>query len=259
MSFFSGGFGGLVGAVGSIAGGLLDRQNQKSINAFNAQQAQLDRDFQKEVMQNQYQWKTADAKKAGLHPLSVVGGGAYSASPSSVPASSSSSWSDALGSAGKYIGDAASAYMNKDQMALDALRAQENHDQNIRESASRIAMNNAIALEHTRRAYNIPMANGMEIITGQTDARNPTMERINKYAWPVNPDGSHSDPVPSSELSEAYENAPGIFAYTPFIDAMYDKWAAILSGKPIDGHYHDWRDNKWRTSKPPRNPLIFWR
>lgn len=252
--------GSIASAVGGLIGGHYDRE-------FSRAQSAADRAFQREVYQNQIQWKAADARKAGLHPLAVIGTGSYSASPSSVP--SSSSMADSLGKLGEGIGDSFTAYMNKDEIAAAAAKKSkqedEQHDANMREAASRIYANNAQALESTRRAmsYTIPMSSGREVLPGQTDSDDMKklgryMDTINKYAWPIYPDGSKGDPVPSETLSEAYENAPGLFAYTPYIDAAFDKWRSILTGKPIDGHYHDWRNNRWTTKRPPKHPWRFW-
>lgn len=246
MGFFDGGFGGAVsgvlGALGGLAGGYMTNQ-------FNSKEAAKDRAFQKEVYQNQLQWKSADAKKAGLHPLAVIGSGSYSASPSSVP---SADFSSSLGKLGEGIGDAFTGYMTKDQVAEQAAkadqRAEEQHDANMRESAARTLMYNGQALEATRRAqsYTVPMASGNEVLNGQVDARGKGryMEQLNKFAWPMNPDGSRGDPIPSSDYREIYEDVP-ILEYLPFLDAGYHKWRSILTGRPIDGYRHNWRDNSW--------------
>lgn len=254
-----------IGAIGAgLVSGLFGKKAAAQQTAYNRQAAEEDRAFQREVFQNQIQWKAQDAKKAGLHPLAALGGGAYSASSVSTPGVAPD-YSGPAAQMAKGIGDAFAAYKTKAQLAEEAARAderaEEQHDANMRESAARTLMYNGQALEATRRAqsYTVPMASGREAIPGQVDANpSPYMESLNKYAWPIYPDGGHGDPVPSSELSEAYENAPGIFAYTPYIDAFYDKWRSILTGEPIDGYYHDWRDNRWRRAKPPRHPFRFW-
>lgn len=75
-------FGGPVGgAIGGALGGALD--DKKSYKRSQAQTyqsreheaavAQREYERQKEFKQNDIQWKVADAKKAGLHPLAVLG------------------------------------------------------------------------------------------------------------------------------------------------------------------------------------------
>ena len=54
------------------------RQDRKAVASANLQNAQLQREF----AQNQIQWRVADAKKAGLHPLFAMGASTQPASPS---------------------------------------------------------------------------------------------------------------------------------------------------------------------------------
>nr|CDL65916.1 unnamed protein product [uncultured bacterium] len=194
--------GSIVGAIGGLIGGHNDRE-------FARAQSAADRAFQKEVFQNQYQWKAADAKKAGLHPLAVIGGGSYSASPSSQP--SSSSMADSLGKLGEGIGDAAVAYMSKDAAAEQAAkadkRADEQHDANMRESAARTLMYNGQALEATRRAasYSVPMANGREVMKGQTDSNGPfyAIRHLGNGQYDINLTTDHQQEL-GDELGQIY-------------------------------------------------------
>lgn len=68
--------GGLVGAGLSFRGA--KRQNEMALLAAEKQMA-----FQREVMQNRYQWQVADLKKAGLNPVLATGLSAGMASGSS--------------------------------------------------------------------------------------------------------------------------------------------------------------------------------
>lgn len=63
----------LLGGIGSIASGLFGKSQAK-------QQANLQREFAKKGIQ----WKVADAKKAGVHPLAALGANTISYSPVSV-------------------------------------------------------------------------------------------------------------------------------------------------------------------------------
>ena len=65
---------GALGAVGSIAGGLLSSHSQS-----NASQQEYAR--QKEFAQNGIRWRVADAKAAGIHPLYAIGANVSSYSP----------------------------------------------------------------------------------------------------------------------------------------------------------------------------------
>lgn len=174
-------FGGFAGAIGgALLGGVGSIISGNRASSSNARQAALDRAFQKEVYQNQLQWKAADAKKAGLHPLSVIGTGSYSPSPSSVPSSGYPGLSDSLGKLGEGIGDAFTAYMNKDEIAAQAAdklqRDNAQSDAQIRATNAQASYYEAMALnaasEPIKRAmsYTIPMASGREVIPGQTNA-----------------------------------------------------------------------------------------
>jgi hypothetical protein len=66
-----------IGAGSSILSSILNRRSQKSSDQKNYE-------MQKEFAQNSIQWKTQDAKKAGIHPLSAIGAQSISASPSYV-------------------------------------------------------------------------------------------------------------------------------------------------------------------------------
>lgn len=222
MGFFDGGLGGIAGGIAGLAGSLLGQSY-----------ASADRDWQKEVMQNQYQWKAADARKAGLHPLAVLGGGAYSASPSSVPDFASS-----LGKLGEGIGDAFTAYKNREQIAAEAAWKDEQrqmlrdeHDAKMRESASKVLMQNGMALEATKRAesYSRPWATGREVIPGQVDAPSdtpkPMLQRFRK------PDGSLTMWRPGDEYYQLYSDMDvPLSGLKPHVDALYWDAREALAG-----------------------------
>lgn len=63
----------LIAAGASLAGGLLGSSNQKKADKRNA-------DLQREFAQNSIQWKTEDARKAGIHPLFALGAPTYTPS-----------------------------------------------------------------------------------------------------------------------------------------------------------------------------------
>lgn len=148
--------GSIVNSIGGLIGGHYDRE-------FARAQSEADRAFQREVFQNQYQWKAADAKKAGLHPLAVIGGGSYSASPSSQP--SSSSMASVLGKLGEGIGDAVTAYMNKDEIAEQKAKEEAEWNKKMELLGAQID-----EIRARTSSYSVPMASGRETISGQTDA-----------------------------------------------------------------------------------------
>ncbi|AYQ58214.1 putative VP2 [Microviridae sp.] len=101
----------LIGAAGSLAGGLLG-------SSANKEASDQDWKRQKKVLQNSISWRVADAKRAGIHPLYAMG----------APTSSFTSTiagSDPIGNAlqnmGQDVGRAVNSYMSKDQRAADMM------------------------------------------------------------------------------------------------------------------------------------------
>lgn len=81
-----GGLGQLIGGGAALYGAFTSGKRADESRAFSAHQAQLDRDFQREFAQHGISWRVADAKRAGLHPLAVLGANVTSAQPSYVGA-----------------------------------------------------------------------------------------------------------------------------------------------------------------------------
>lgn len=79
--------GSIIGGVGSLVGGIsnaiLGGQSIKAQKQINAQNLAM----QKEFAQNSIQWRTADAKKAGIHPLYALGANGASYTPQSFDSS----------------------------------------------------------------------------------------------------------------------------------------------------------------------------
>lgn len=98
--------GSLVSAGASIIGGLLGRDSadkaRDATERMNAQNVAL----QKEFAQNGIQWKAADAKAAGIHPLYAMGASTPSFTPVSSNFTADTSLANAFSSAGQDIGRA---------------------------------------------------------------------------------------------------------------------------------------------------------
>lgn len=88
---------GAVDAVGDLMKGAVDRYNNRKLtgkereqNAFNANEAQKNRDFQQQMASTQYQRAVSDMQSAGINPALAVGNGG-NAAPSGNAASGSTS------------------------------------------------------------------------------------------------------------------------------------------------------------------------
>lgn len=88
----------VIGAGSQLIGGFMQNQGAKETNAanlriaretnqFNAQQAQLNRDYQTSMSNTQHQRQVADLKKAGLNPILAAQGGAGTPSGSAATGS----------------------------------------------------------------------------------------------------------------------------------------------------------------------------
>lgn len=107
--------GALLGAVGSIAGGLLGNKAADKANKQQAQQAAQNRKDQYDFAQNSLQWKAADAEKAGISKVFAMGAPSSSFSPVSV--GSTSADYGFLDRAGQNIGRAMEAGQSNTQTA----------------------------------------------------------------------------------------------------------------------------------------------
>lgn len=97
--------GAILGALGSVAGGLLAKSA-----------ASKQADLQREFAQKGIQWKVADATKAGIHPLYALGANTVSYSPVSVGMPD-------LGAMGQDIGQAIDRVSNPPERVNGALGA----------------------------------------------------------------------------------------------------------------------------------------
>lgn len=71
-------------AVAPVVGDVLGFSADKKANKQALRQAEADRAYQKELNQNQIQWRVADAQKAGIHPLFALGATGMGYSPPAV-------------------------------------------------------------------------------------------------------------------------------------------------------------------------------
>lgn len=97
--------GALISGASSLLGGLFGKSSQEKANRENIK-------LQREFAQNGIQWKVADAKAAGLHPLAALGAQTASFSPSIV---GDTSFGTGVAQAGQDLGRAIQSTRTQDQ------------------------------------------------------------------------------------------------------------------------------------------------
>lgn len=128
-------------AVGNIIGSeraaWQERRDFQDSREDASRAAELAYERQKEFAQMGIQWRTEDAKKAGLHPVFALGGGGAAFSPSVAVAGGGSYDAPSFGAMGQDVSRAAKATMTPEQRAL--------HDMQVALLQSQINRNNADA------------------------------------------------------------------------------------------------------------------
>lgn len=107
--------GAILGAVGSVASGILGNKSAEKANKAQAAARQEDIALQREFAQNSLQWKAADAEKAGISKQYAMGAPGTSYSP--VGLGSTASNFGFLESAGQNVGRAMEAGQSNSQTA----------------------------------------------------------------------------------------------------------------------------------------------
>lgn len=96
----------LISAGASILGGLMGKSSADAARESTERMAAQNIALQKEFAQSGIQWRVADAKAAGIHPIYALGSGGASFSPVTAAFPTDTSMPNALASAGQDIGRA---------------------------------------------------------------------------------------------------------------------------------------------------------
>lgn len=250
--------GSLISAGAGILGGLLGKSSADKAAEMNAQLARENIALQKEFAQSGIQWKVADAKAAGIHPLYGLGASTPTFSPVSANFTADASMPNALAAAGQDIGRAVNATRSASQRnnAFDAsVRAL---------TVEKMGLENELLRSQIARTSgaqgNPPMPVGDRyLIPGQAQSgvlvNDKPQERVN-----VDPSAPHSEPgavadvgpvrtsqgltlVPSKDVKERIEDSPyewGHFWRNMVLPTFSnDAQQRLTSGfpKPRPGHY----------------------
>lgn len=262
-----------IAAAGSIIGGLFDANN-----------AAKNRALQKEFAQNSIQWKVADAKKAGIHPLYALGAQTHSFTPVHTGLGSS------LADAGQSIGRAVDAYADRDNrldgfvkasQALQLERGKLENDllkvQIASAGATLTQPGTPPAAPPPANRYLIPGQGSAKISSGPLVQDRP-MERVVSA-----PERPHQEPGAIPEVG-FQKTRTGGYAVAPSSDAqqrMEDDilsqlaWAVrnrlgpMLGGSNLDPPFKAPPGQRWifdplnqeyrlKPSKKPERPSWFW-
>lgn len=101
--------GSLISAGASLLGGLFSGQRQDETNQAMLRDKEQDRAMQREFAQNTIQWKSEDAKKAGINPYYALGASTASYSPTAVGLGSDGGIGKGLSDSSQDIGRAVAA------------------------------------------------------------------------------------------------------------------------------------------------------
>lgn len=111
----------LIGAATSLIGGVMGQNAQREAVSSQERMAQQNIALQKEFAQSGIQWKVADAKAAGIHPLYALGANTTSFSPVSVGSPSSSPLGEGIARAGQDVSRAMAATSSSTTRMLSGL------------------------------------------------------------------------------------------------------------------------------------------
>lgn len=202
--------GGALSAIGSLAGGLSA-----------SSQASKDRKWQQRLAKNQVQFRVADAKAAGVHPLFALGMSPMSYSPTAVhPGDYGGS---AIGQMGQDISRAISAGQTERERRLEQAAALQRtaalDAQNIRESESRIRENDANTdyfrsqIARMNSAQLGPGAPSGRLGDLQTGTPNPAQPMVQQgvgsdYQYVRGRDG-RLHIIPSEAVANTFDEIPG--------------------------------------------------
>lgn len=213
-------WGSLIGAAGSLVGGLINRGEASAARSAAEREAAAAREFQVNAYKNQIQWRVEDAKKAGIHPLAAIGAPAFSPSPVSVRGGADTSIGDAVSRMGQDLGRAANAYRTDDQRSRATIeQAAQYQLEGLRldNEIKRIAFQSGMM--RLRQQSNPPLPGGATAIPGQAATSIPNVTEILRARDPALanegavPDVGYSKtskdglyPTPSKAVKELIED-----------------------------------------------------
>ena len=272
MAFPFAAVGAALSGLGSAAGGLSGLFGGKSggtdWNKFNQEVQNQDRywmqnaNLQREFAQNSIQWRVADAKAAGIHPLFAMGANMGGASPTAyIPGGDSApvdrgDMGASLSNMGQGIGRAVAAMQSKEEREVDAMKViqiENGHLQNellkmqIASAQARLARDQiGPPMPGVNSQFGIYEPKPPEVLNRDPNApgqtAGPTSPPNTWYQFPT----GHVVSQPSKDLNIDEASSPGWLSWMlhnrvlPFVSQRhYD--AAKPSKSHLPAGAYDWR------------------
>ena len=264
--------GAALSGLGSAAGGLSGLFGGKSggtdWNKFNQEVQNQDRywmqnaNLQREFAQNSIQWRVADAKAAGIHPLFAMGANMGGASPTAyIPGGDSApvdrgDMGASLSNMGQGIGRAVAAMQSKEEREVDAMKVIQIENGNLQNELLKMQIASAQArlardqigppMPGVNSKFGIYEPKAAEVVTSDPNAPAQTAGPASPpNTWYRFPDGRQVS-LPSKDLNIDEASSPGWASWMlhnrllPFVSQR-----AYDAAKPAKSHLPpgalDWR------------------
>jgi len=206
-------------AVANAVGSLAD-------SFFDAQSAKQNIKLQKQFAQQGIQWKVADAKKAGIHPLYALGAQTHSFAPVQTGGGNFSQM-------GQSVGRAIDAYRTNGERLDGFTKASqslqlENQKLNNDLLKQQLASNQA-TINQPGTPPAVPSAGNRYLMPGQGSTASPLVTRQPLQVSTVDPTAKQNEPASHAEVGWA-RTATGLAPTRSkdFMDRSEDDWAASL-------------------------------
>lgn len=246
----------LISAAGNLIGGFMNQNAQENANAQNQANWQTSMAYQDLVNKNTIQWKVADAKKAGIHPLAALGVNPAGGPASFIGATPETGMGDAVARAGQDISRAvtSTATQQKRAEAFDnSVKAMSVENMSLRNDLLR----SQIARINQQSNPPVPSFDQRWQVDGQGDTARVKMQPF--QVTPGEPGKPWMEPGAISDVG--YSRTPGGYAVVPskeMQERIEDNWLASMAWMyrnqvlPSAGGYFNRRD--WESPPSTKAP-----
>lgn len=200
--------GSLISAGAGLIGGLLGKSSQDEANRINQENALRQEALQREFAQSGIQWKVADAKAAGIHPLYALGANTVNYAPHSVGAVADTALPNAIARSGQDIGRAVDATRTADD--ADAAYVKTARDLSLQKAGlENELLATQLAKQRAQIGPPMPGLNDRNLIEGQPGTRvmNAPFSGTDKLS--TNRDEASQDDISKEYGDEGLPQLPG--------------------------------------------------